>query len=996
MWSALMNGGGGGAGGGYVSAPGWEFVPCTGMERSDRGRGKNPLRRVSSPPTVFSQSYEPGLGAAAEGDGGENLGLLRGQMWPGPEAQQHSRLKKKLEDLRRRHVQDKEEWTKEKESLLREVADIQGGENRRILLDLKTVLEEVQLELKREEEKRSELQLQYARDRCAWEQEKAELKCRIVQLEAREAGGSVAGGAGFVAAQRARVQNAETSAPHGLREEPRRARRDSAGMDLRCRPEHDRDWSREKAELLQKFDVERREWESQLKDMQRKIEELYCEVRAKREGIRRDGEDLHLLSVRSTSTGESSLLSDSCSSPSGDHQYGPSPAGATRERDGYQADVFVEMKSHGHRTPDPPLKDFSDLRNASEESPLLTELSYRSMKKKNTTALNAALKEIARVSEELCSYQEEIRKKSGDKRSPPETLHLQGEKEPLQGGSETRLELEETSYDLSQIYSDLQALGRESWFALSPENTVEQASRAPRRLWRTNSSDPDVLRDRQTSPGALSDIDTAPPVPPRTSSWNLSPTHPEPELHIPESPLATVRKCHSPCVLVDRKCSSPSIVRKFEAMLQENEGKVFIDGVMASCPAPSNSNCNQSCCHNRWSCDAGKLSSSKPSSYGTVQKSFSEVNILSAGTDFSDSLRSPSPGLQKTDTKLPVDQLLSSLELSPASPELQGSRRNITLEQKTVEFNRTLFQAEMGRGVQEKDGCPAERQQSLSDAGSKFQPHCLDVTSSATSDSIQKCEFRLSQSRCDPEVEEFRIMHEFLSDFPAEDSVDELSEGSKKPSPASGPRPEVKHSLGTSEPDFSKSTLPIQNLEDISPKMEFRYGARAQSEPEVQPKAAQEPSRPGRRMMNDHPWKPLTLAAYPRPEGSRSNYGAVEKILKNYESAARAQQSHSPKQKEHFTDLNILEMQPLPSTLKHLYLDEKDLTVQEKGDAGSSSAKLFSRPVRPANRRLPSRWANRSPPPSRSPGGAPPSFHVEKYTSSFSRSEAFHVETMII
>ncbi|XP_053699619.1 uncharacterized protein KIAA0408-like isoform X4 [Synchiropus splendidus] len=872
MWSAFMNGGGGGAGGGYVSAPGWEFVPCTRMEKSERARGKNPLRRVSSPPTVFSHSYEQGFGAAAEGDGGENLGLLKGQMWPASEPQQqHNRLKKKLEDLKRRHVQDKEEWTKEKESLLREVADIQGGENRRILLDLKTVLEEVQLELKREEEKRSELQLQYARDRCAWEQEKAELKCRIVQLEAREASGSVGGGPGFVAAQRARVQNGETS-----REEQRRTRRDSAGMDLRCRPEHDRDWSREKAELLEKFDVERREWESQLKDMQRKIEE--------------------------------------------------------------------------------------------------------------------ALKEIARVSEELCSYQEEIRKKSGDKRSPPETLHLQREKELLLGGSETRLELEETSYDLSQIYSDLQALGRESWFALSPENTFE-ANRAPRRLWRTNSSDPDVHRERETSPAALADIDTAPPVPPRSSSWNLSPTHPEPELHIPESPLTSVRKCHSPCVLVDRKCSSPSIVRKFEAMLQENEGKVFIDGVVATCPAPSNSNCTQSCCHNRWSCDGGKLSSSKLSSCSTVQKSFSEVNILSAGTDFSDSRCSPSPGLQQPDTKL-----LSALELSPASPELQGCRRNLTLEQKTAEFNRTLFQAEMGRGVQEKDGCPAQRQQSLSEAESTFQPHCLDVASSATSDSVQKCEFRLSQGRCDPEVEEFRIMQEFLSDFPAEDSVDELGEGSQKRSTASGPSAEVKHSLGTSEPDFSKNTLPIQNLEDINPKMEFRYGARAQSEPEVQPKAVQEPCRAGRRMMNDHPWKPLTLAAYPRPEGSRSNYGAVEKILKNYESAAQAQQNLSPKQREHFTDLNILEMQPLqlPSTLKHLYLDEKDLAVQEKEDAGSSSAKLFSRPVRPANRRLPSRWANRSPSPSCSPCDAPLSFHVEKYTSSFSCSQAFHIETMII
>lgn len=47
---------------------------------------------------------------------------------------------------------------------------------------MKTVLEEVQSEVKREEEKRSELQLQYTRDKWSWELEKAELKCRIVQV----------------------------------------------------------------------------------------------------------------------------------------------------------------------------------------------------------------------------------------------------------------------------------------------------------------------------------------------------------------------------------------------------------------------------------------------------------------------------------------------------------------------------------------------------------------------------------------------------------------------------------------------------------------------------------------------------------------------------------------------------------------------------------------------------------------------------------------------
>lgn len=49
----------------------------------------------------------------------------------------------------------------------------------------------------------------------------------------------------------------------------------TVAMDLRCRMEHsERGWQRERSELLERFDLERKEWESQLRDMQRKIEEV--------------------------------------------------------------------------------------------------------------------------------------------------------------------------------------------------------------------------------------------------------------------------------------------------------------------------------------------------------------------------------------------------------------------------------------------------------------------------------------------------------------------------------------------------------------------------------------------------------------------------------------------------------------------------------------------------------------------------------------------------
>lgn len=72
-------------------------------------------------------------------------------------------------------------------------------------------------------------------------------------------------------------QRGETATLRRDREEQRKLLADthSTAMDLRCRLDHnERDWSREKAELLERFDTERREWENQLKDMQRKIEDV--------------------------------------------------------------------------------------------------------------------------------------------------------------------------------------------------------------------------------------------------------------------------------------------------------------------------------------------------------------------------------------------------------------------------------------------------------------------------------------------------------------------------------------------------------------------------------------------------------------------------------------------------------------------------------------------------------------------------------------------------
>lgn len=1017
------------------------------------------------------------------------------------------------------------------------------------------------MEVKREEEKRSDLQLQYTRDRCSWELEKAELKRRIAQLEAREGARLVKGVVQTAASLGTGVspspQKYQDDTLRREREEQRRLLADtqSTAMDLRCRLEHnERDWLREKAELLERFDVERREWEGQLKDMQKKIEELYCEVRAKREGTDTDSRkhygdnEEHRHSIRSTSTGSSVLSDNSHSEPlSSSSQSEPSRpplftgfGSETRQSTGFQADspseFYVgghftqndhiqpvgedEMRSSGtwqqnsatqrrealdradldsslqlHRSAEPhrtAAKENESVHQNPRDNPFWTELNYGSEKKKNSTALNAALKEIARVSEELCSYQDEIRQKSGDRRNQFDT----DEKDVPLHHSNSRPELVEAPCDLSQIYDELRALERDNWITLSPDDTWRN-NIGPGASWKSSTTHPESHKDPQVSPGILSEMDsTVPPIPPRTSSWNLSsPSHQDTELYIPESPMATARKCHSPCIVVARKCNSPSIVRKFEAMLQENEGKVLVDGVVTSCAAPANSNCNVSCCHNRWSCDASKFSS-KVSTYGTVQKSFSEVNIVTAarnmGSDYSPGVANLQSQevhqMPQTVREAPVDLHLSSPEIPPASPNLQGSRRNIMLEKKTAEFNRCLFQAEMGRGAKEQDTfsptdpSPAVCQQMLlatvaSGEGVlprdvQLKQQCSDVStciigvdpeithSFSASDITKQSLEAQAQTMCGSRGQEIRMEPE-SHDPPSEQIHATLWEQTTKPSQRPECHSEVKHSpsrktqikattevlsserfmyanmdpnveasSSKTERDRGEKPQPIRTSVSLQqPSAENKQQPTTQPGQQVQPKhvsAQLDSSRQGLRIMNDHPWKPLTLAAYPRPEGSRSNYGAVERILKNYETAAKnlnrqKEPASSPnlsvgQESDKYMDMLDMDSVPIPLFIRetlpshptqmqrssHKVLELQELTVQKNQVSSVSSAlkqKNFSRPARPANRRLPSRWASRSPFSRSSPSStalALPSFSLQKHSSSFTYSHAFRMESVII
>ncbi|XP_030225904.1 basic proline-rich protein isoform X3 [Gadus morhua] len=873
-------------------------------------------------------------------------------------------------------------------------------------------------------------------------------------------------------------------------------------MDLQFRAEHsERDWLREKAELLRRFDSERRDWESQLRDMQRKIETLYCEVRTRREppgpetlGGDAGGQDLLLrLSTSGSTSTDSSTRSNQSHAGPGD-RGGQSEVPKQPPLPGYYRRSVADGEVNGgrpagagtrgppigpaHRGQGPPEAVESGPRGkastggnaGNEETRVRAELGYGSEKKRNTTALNAALREIARVSEELCSYQEEIRRKAEkyDKRPGPEPCVEVQKKPPERPGTTGSVLASRPLCDFTQIYQDLRALEREDWTgpaAVDPWPTVREGTPA--------------LTPGRDPPEA----DAPPPaVPPRSTSWGVSsPTHPETELRVLETPTAAAsaaRRCHSPCASLGRPCNSPSIVRKFEAMLQENEGKTLA-GCPASatnaagggagggaCLAPANPNCNLGCCHNRW--PSGERLA--PGDRGAPCKSPSERSVGTA-------LRERSP--QRTGKDPPPE---APVETPPKLP--QSPRRNVLLEQKTAEFNRTLFQAEMGRGVppeRDNDSPPpagssvgGHDARSAGGAGEGVRLHPERSPNPGPRSVGVPCDGASAVPKASPAVPPAPAADPPPSQNPqvrlrktSRDSArgqEVRGQRDASPAPAAAAAPDL--SLSHSLTLFSEVTVattrtkapgpdddtrrPRRDCADPvsggpsgtrSPRQRLRpardgspprrpAGKTPRTTPEPDPRGKQQGVAPsstvpppdarrpgGGGVMSDHPWKPLTLAAYPRPEGSRSNYGAVERILKSYgERAAWASQAASA------PDLSPRPPPPpggggggggdgrgggggagsrallarLPhGPHTHLLLQGQPQLRQWEGDpaehsgarrlpvgrvapndgvspagstpspAGSTPSprparRNFSRPACPAHRRLPSRWASRS------------------------------------
>ncbi|XP_058033422.1 microtubule cross-linking factor 1 isoform X2 [Ahaetulla prasina] len=140
----------------------------------------------------------------------------------------------------------------------------QAKDNSRLLRALKILMNKFQSELQDDEQERHDLQQQYATDKAAWEMEWTKLNCQLEQL-----GGKT---------EKAQSQTGvdATTAFRREREEHKNLLAESHRlvMDLQWQIQHnEKNWKREKVELLERLDKDRREWERQKKDLLRKVEQ---------------------------------------------------------------------------------------------------------------------------------------------------------------------------------------------------------------------------------------------------------------------------------------------------------------------------------------------------------------------------------------------------------------------------------------------------------------------------------------------------------------------------------------------------------------------------------------------------------------------------------------------------------------------------------------------------------------------------------------------------
>ncbi|XP_053138822.1 uncharacterized protein KIAA0408 homolog [Hemicordylus capensis] len=577
-------------------------------------------------------------------------------------------------------------------------------------------------------------------------------------------------------------------------------------MDLQTQLENttERNWCKEKMELLERFDNERKEWECQWKVMQKKIEELYQEVKLRRESNMNafDNKAIHSKAQQSSAHSPTSEWSDipgvNCRSPDKESLLTKTEKESkdTRNKRRNHALVKDNLAFENHKEDCPGMKttkNYTQDLNINKYYVVCAMYIFQEpdyIKIMQFTFVKA-LKELAKVSEDLCSYQEEIRKKSNHRRK--KLLPVLGES----------VETENTLITPEKKH----VCNNDPHMASIAFETEEQNNR--KNLMGTNT----CLKEMPSSaPARVENTDfllwqkkEAPPVPPRSTSRHLTSSL-SAVAQVSEA-LAKDTGHRSNCKTQECQQGNTFINASFAKRCDSplplaNEWKTVSGPAVATAVSIEKTGPSLECklpaefCHNTWSCDATMVGNGtgNVSFPHAVQKSCSDGNMVP----------------QKQYPKLQSDVYHSSDFCTPVCDTLGDSgygtgktQKNETLEAKIDEFNRTVFHTDRGKECLQQNQVPARDPKT----------HCI----------LQDCKSNRTQKE---DVMCPRI-------FPRKD--EKLCKPSKNVK-ATGQQKQINGLLGG-----------------------YRH------------------------MLHEHDWRPSNLSGRPRSADSRSNYGVVEKLLKNYE-----------------------------------------------------------------------------------------------------------------
>ncbi|XP_012882276.1 PREDICTED: uncharacterized protein KIAA0408 homolog [Dipodomys ordii] len=672
-------------------------------------------------------------------------------------------------------------------------------------------------------------------------------------------------------------------------------------MDLHKQWENtEANWHKEKMELLDQFDTERKEWESQWKIMQKKIEELCQEVKLRRKNNM--NERFKVIGLDHEKAVQDKILESAPKDPSSEQ----SDFTGVNHRDGLGKEKKTEQSFLSEENQVCKEQKATNKPKVGFIDPLATDKKeYEAWPGQKTSekeskscsgALNTALEELAKVSEELCSFQEEIRKRSNHRRMKSDSF-LQEIPNVISAPQKEHL-----------INNDQHVL---------PIHLEKETQKIRKNLSYTHVPQSNPMKKCGIGTIDLLRNETPPVPPPRSTSRNFPSSYSEQAQARLKASLE-----HNSWVThkgEGERNANPQFLMRKPTLCPEEE-KILTSEVKVDSKHPGNEDIRLPV----WSHDFG-MYTQKSLSPLCFQKNSYIPNNLTSERVISEHLPKFPPDLHiNNDCSSSITQ--SGGSLASFSCGFERTTRNEKLAAKTDEFNRTVFRTDRN--------C-----------------HAIPQTqnNSKSSEDLHPCDSTTKSDNVTGAVEASE--HVLVS-------MENMINNPTK-----------------------KSTGLVRQMQD--------YGSHSSNQ----------------NMFPEHDWRPSDLSGRPRSADPRSNYGVVEKLLKTYKTSVRPACQNSKCFQDNWIRCNSdasgndtlsqhLEMHPMAQEFQPKTallggqqvkqgIDENKVT-EESMVMKASNGKGFSRPARPANRRLPSRWASRSP-------SAPPALRRTTYNYNISLQSEAHM-----